>query len=121
MVKNTIGSFKIAVQDNDFSLFEKELTNDLVRDELNNGIFDYGHPTAALRLSDIVFDLLYKGSSLVNTPGGDRVMALHFSIRPRSLISFWIAMPIWIHVSMITLRPQPRCGLTLPLMLRNYY
>tara|TARA_B100000029_G_scaffold433458_1_gene446310 strand:- start:75 stop:284 length:210 start_codon:yes stop_codon:yes gene_type:complete len=43
-LKNPIGSFKIAVQDNDFSLFEKDLTNDLVRDELNNGIFDYGSP-----------------------------------------------------------------------------
>jgi len=51
MVKNTIGSFKIAVQDNDFSLFEKELTNDLVRDELINGIFDYGRPALLEALS----------------------------------------------------------------------
>lgn len=76
---------------------------------------------AALRLSDIVFYLLYKDSSLVNTLGGDGATALHFAHTTKIANIFLDCNADLDKRVGTTLLFRPRYRLTLPLMLRDFY
>ena len=68
MVKDTeLNSFKAAVQNNDLPAVEKALESEAVRNEINNGIFDYGRLALLEATSPEMVDLLLEGGANIET------------------------------------------------------
>ena len=64
MAKDTeLNSFKAAVQNNDLPAVEKALESEAIRNEINNGIFDYGRLALLEATSPEMVDLLLEGGT----------------------------------------------------------